>query len=99
MQLKFFTNSVGWILAILSLPILGLAVFTLQNTRGGRTRSARVIKEGGSVLLNQFAMEYGYWLLRGPANWLIARRISPNAISISGLGVVFLGAVATAMGY
>src|SRR5688500_18265017 len=100
MQLKLVTNSVVWVVSLFSLLLIGLALFAVQSTlRGGHQRSRRVEKAGGSVLLNHWLMEYGYWWLNPPARILMSLRITPDAVSLGGLVIVLLGSVALGFGY
>ena len=99
MDVKTLTNSAQWIIAVFSLPILGMAVFGLLTAVRGIQRSSRVQQAGGSVFLNQWIMEYGYWWLRVPSRLLIRWKISPNAITLGGFGIVFVGMLCTAFGY
>ena len=99
MDLKAFTNSAPWIVGVFSVPIVGMVLFGVLTATGGMKRSPRVQQAGGSVFLSQWIMEYGYWWLRIPSKLLIRWKISPNAITLGGLGIVFVGMVCTAFGY
>lgn len=99
MQLKLFTNGAGWVFTVAIVPLLGMVVFALQNSVRGRPSSERVRQAGGSVFLNQWIMEYGYWWLDMPARALIRLNVSPNTITVVGLVVVLFGSVMAGLGY
>jgi CDP-diacylglycerol--glycerol-3-phosphate 3-phosphatidyltransferase len=101
MQLKVLTltNSVGWVLSLFCLPLAGLLVFAVQSAVRGRPSTERVRQAGGSIFLSQWVMEYGYWILNLPTGLLIRWRISPNAVTLTGLAIVLLGCACAAAGY
>ena len=98
-QLKLFTNSLGWIITLGSIPVVALVIFTIQTLIHGARRSQRVQEAGGSILLNKFMMEYGYWWLNVPTKLLLRWKVSANAISFAGLAVVMVASVFVAFGY
>lgn len=98
-DVKAFTNSATWIIGVFSMPILGMILFGVRTAVRGMKPSTRVQQAGGSVFLNQWIMEYGYWWLRVPTQLLIRWKVSPNAITLGGLGIVFVGMLCTAFGY
>ena len=99
-QIKAITNSMAWVISIFAIPVLAMALFAVQtNLRGGIQVSERVRKAGGSIFLSQWVMEYGYWWLGVPVRLLVKYRISPNAITWSGLAVVAAGCMLTTGGY
>lgn len=99
MQLKVFTNGLVWLLTFGLVPILGMVVFAVHNSVRGRPSSERVRQAGGSVFLNQWVMEYGYWWLSLPARALIRLNISPNTVTMVGLAIVAFGSVMAGLGY
>jgi CDP-diacylglycerol--glycerol-3-phosphate 3-phosphatidyltransferase len=99
LDVKAFTNSPVWIIGVFSITILSMGVFGVLTAVRGMQRSTRVQQAGGSVFLNQWIMEYGYWWLRVPSRLLIRWRVSPNAITLGGFGIVFVGMIFTACGY
>jgi phosphatidylglycerophosphate synthase len=99
-QVKAFTNSWQWPLWVLALPLLGMPLFyLLQRRRGGLQISARVQKAGGSIFLPPWIMEYGYWGLSTPGNFLVRRQVSPNSITFAGFAVVLCGCAFAAAGW
>ncbi|RYF11534.1 MAG: CDP-alcohol phosphatidyltransferase family protein [Deltaproteobacteria bacterium] len=100
LQIKAITNGLPWVLSVFAVPVLAMLVFAVQTSlRGGVQVSERVRKAGGSVFLNQWVMEYGYWWLNVPVRLLVKYQITPNAITWTGCGVVFVGCVLAALGY
>jgi CDP-diacylglycerol--glycerol-3-phosphate 3-phosphatidyltransferase len=99
-QCKAFTNSPLWVLLVFALPVVGMAIFAVQQAmRGGVVISERVKRAGGSIFLGPWIMEYGYWSLSVPVRWLIRFKISPNAISLGGFAVVLTGCILAAAGF
>ena len=99
MTVKEFTNAQAWILLTSAIPVLGLLCFVVVMRRRQLGRSARVEAAGGSVFLAPFIMEYAYWFLLPPVRFCVRHRISPNAITLSGLAIVLAGCACASQGY
>lgn len=56
-------------------------VFALRQAVNGRTHSSRIEKDGGSILLSTFLMEFAYWMLSPLMRFCVWLQVSPNAIS------------------
>lgn len=91
--------SLGPIVGLALLFVLGLPIFALQYNRRGRPRTDRIERAGGSILLSRWFMEYGYWLMRVPARTLVALGVSPDMVTLLGLATISLGSAAVGFGH
>jgi len=91
--------SIAPIVGLVLLFVLGLPIFAFQYNRRGRPRTERIQSAGGSILLNQWLMEYGYWLLNVPARTLAAFGVSPDVVTLVGLVIISLGSAAVGFGH
>jgi CDP-diacylglycerol---glycerol-3-phosphate 3-phosphatidyltransferase len=73
-------------------------IFSLVQLVQGRTQSARIQKDGGSVMLSTFVMEFAYWVLSPFARVCVWLKVSPNVISTLCLLLGLLSGVALAYG-
>jgi CDP-diacylglycerol--glycerol-3-phosphate 3-phosphatidyltransferase len=87
------------IVGLTLLFVLGLPIFMVQYNRRGRPRTERIMRAGGSILLGQWFMEYGYWFLGVPARAFTRMGISPDMVTLFGLGIISLGSAAVGFGY
>jgi phosphatidylglycerophosphate synthase len=78
---------------------LGFVAFTLKSAVGGRPRTARVDKAGGSMLLSKYAMEYGLWVFGPLTRTAIRLEIHPDVFSWASLALQLLAAPAFANGW
>lgn len=100
MDLKSFTNSPAFIWSMFLLgPIGGMLVFAIQNKLNPKPISQRVQQAGGSLLLNLWIKEYGYWWLRPQVRALLWLGATPTAVTLGGLFVVTMGCLATGAGW
>lgn len=81
---------------------LGLAslfvVFSFRQYAIGRSHTARIEKDGGSVFLSTYLMEFVYWCL-WPVAWFCVRaRVSPNFISFLCLALGIVAGIFCAYG-
>lgn len=73
-------------LVILTAFFLGaLAVFAVRSALHGVPRSERVEKQGGTVVLGKFLMEYGLWLFGPAARGAVRLGVHPDALSWASL--------------
>ena len=70
-----------WILYGLSVLGALFVVFNVRQLASGRSHTARIEKEGGSVFLSTYLMEFVYWMLFPAAQVCVWLRVSPNIIS------------------
>jgi phosphatidylglycerophosphate synthase len=99
-DIKTLSNSNLFIVGIGLLgPVGGLLVFSILHRIRRREISERVRQAGGSIFLNSFIKEYGYWWLHVPSQILIALRIHPTTITLAGLAIVMMGATFVANGW
>jgi CDP-diacylglycerol--glycerol-3-phosphate 3-phosphatidyltransferase len=78
---------------------LGMPIFAYQYNRRGRPESARLQGVRGSILLNKWLMEYGYWVMRAPMRFFVRIGVSPDALTLFGLGIISAASVAVGFGY
>jgi hypothetical protein len=52
------------LVALVCAFLVGLLGFALKTAIGGRPRTERVIRQGGTIFLGEYLMEYGLWLFR-----------------------------------
>jgi CDP-diacylglycerol--glycerol-3-phosphate 3-phosphatidyltransferase len=72
---------------------LCLGAFLLRVASRGMPRTERIVKQGGTVLLGAYAMEFGYWMFQPFVKASILWRVSPDALSWASL-VLQAGAAA-----
>jgi len=65
--------------------VLGFLVFLAIVAVRGVPRTARIDRLSRSPYLPRIVMEYGYWMLDGPADLCVRLGISPNAITSASL--------------
>jgi phosphatidylglycerophosphate synthase len=58
-----------------------LAVYTVRVALKGRASSARADKEGGSVLLSKFLVEFGLWMLTPIGRALASFGVTPDGVT------------------
>lgn len=92
-------TSIAPLVALFFLFVLGLPIFAASYNRRGRPQTERIQKAGGTFLLNTWLMEYGYWFMGVPARGFVRLGLSPDVVTLIGLGVISLGSVATGCGY
>ena len=99
MNLKAWSNGPIPPVGLVGYTVVLLLIFALQRRLRRRGPLARVQQDGGSWLLGQWIMEFGYWLL-GPAVALCLRlSLHPTTITLAGLLAVLAGSVLAALGY
>lgn len=77
--------AVAPLIALLALLAGGLLAFAAQAARGKVARTERVERQGGTVLLGKWAMEFGLWMLRPVQRTAVRLGIHPDAISWASL--------------
>ena len=82
----------------MAILVLLLPLFAWQRRRRGGGGLKRVVQDGGSVLLSQWIMEYGYWLLTPVVALSLALNLHPSSITLCGLALVGLGSCLVAVG-
>lgn len=87
------------IVGLTLLFMIGIPVFAIDYNRRGRPRSPRLERMGGTVLINTWFMEYGYWLMGAGARVFSRAGMSPDAVSLIGLGLVISGSIAAGFGH
>jgi len=78
--------------------VLLLAAYSLRVLVKGRYVPERVQKEPGSVFLNRFFIEFGYWCFEPLEKLCLRLRITPNQLTLGSLGCSVVGAAAFATG-
>lgn len=62
--------------------VLGmLAIYTVRVAIRGRVQSARADKEGGSIILSKFLVEFGLWMLAPVARVLARAGVTPDGVT------------------
>lgn len=86
------------LVAVTALFLAGLFAFSVRTALYGRPHTERVAKQGGSVLLGEWFMEYGLWMFRPVTKLCIRLRIHPDVLSWSSLVLHLVAAAAIALG-
>jgi CDP-diacylglycerol---glycerol-3-phosphate 3-phosphatidyltransferase len=94
-HVSFPWSSVGPIIAVFGVWVVGLVGFAVRTAVKGRYRVPRVDQMGGTRLLGSWLMEYGYWMVGGLASFCIKTRVRPNVLT--GLSLVLSVASAVAI--
>jgi phosphatidylglycerophosphate synthase len=94
-HLVFPWSSVGPIIGVFGIWVVGLIGFAIRTAVKGRFRVPRVDQLGGTRLLGSWLMEYGYWMVDGLASFCIKARVSPNVLT--GLSLLLAAASAVAI--
>jgi CDP-diacylglycerol--glycerol-3-phosphate 3-phosphatidyltransferase len=97
--MKGIASSLGPILVLSALWLVGLPIFAYQYNRRGRPQTERIVRAGGSILLGRWFMEYGYWVMAAPARFFIWLGVTPDKITLLGLFTVSAASVAVGFGY
>jgi len=87
------------LVALVSAFLVGLLGFALKSAIGGRPRTDRVIRQGGTVLLGEYLMEYGLWLFSPITRACVRLNLHPDVLSWTSLLLHLLAAVGIATGY
>ncbi|MEO7965442.1 MAG: CDP-alcohol phosphatidyltransferase family protein [Gemmatimonadaceae bacterium] len=62
--------------------ILGmLAIYRVRVALKGRSQSARADREGGSIILSKFLVEYGLWMMTPVARFLVRAGVTPDGVT------------------
>jgi CDP-diacylglycerol---glycerol-3-phosphate 3-phosphatidyltransferase len=85
-------------LAVITLTFSALAVFALRSVIRGVVRYDRVDAVGGSPLLSQRLVEFGYWAVLPAARACARAGITPNHITWMSLGLGVAAGVAISFG-
>ena len=80
--------------------VLGVCfvVFCLQQLVLGKTSSKSIERDGGSLFLSTYLMEFTYWLLRPVTRVCVALNVSPDLISATCLLAGIFAAVFAGIG-
>jgi phosphatidylglycerophosphate synthase len=93
------SRSLVWGPVILAVAFgLLFVAFALKSAVGGRPRTARVEKAGGSILLSKYVMEYGLWVFGPLTRTAIQLGIHPDAFSWASLVLQGVAALLLAQG-
>jgi phosphatidylglycerophosphate synthase len=87
------------LVALVSAFVVGLLGFAVKTAIGGRPRTERVAQQGGSILLNEYLMEYGLWLFRPIARACVRLNLHPDVLSWTSLALQLAAAAGIATGY
>lgn len=86
------------LLGIIGFLILSLVVYSVRTAIHGRNYSQRVKQVGGSILLNEYFMDYGVWLMQPLLHAAKKLRIHPDQISVGSLILHVAAACAIGLG-
>jgi CDP-diacylglycerol---glycerol-3-phosphate 3-phosphatidyltransferase len=86
-------------LGVVIVAVLAGVAYALRVAAHGRARSARVEREGRSVLVGKGAMEMTHWVLTPVAEACVRARIGANAVSWTSLGLGLSAGVALGAGH
>ena len=92
-------GSIVPIVVITALFLLGLPVFAIQYRLRGQPRTERIQRSGGTVLMNEWIMEYGYWFMGAGARVFLWLRCSADVVTLLGFMLIAGGSVAVGFGY
>lgn len=84
---------------LLGIFLLALAAYVVRSAVRGRIRTERVMKQGGSVLLGEYFMEYGYWMFSPVSRALVRWQVHPDVLSWTSLALHVLAALAVGGGF
>ena len=84
---------------LLSAFLLALLAYVIRSAVRGRIRTERVMKQGGSVLLGEYFMEYGYWMFSPVSRALVRWKVHPDVLSWLSLALHCVAALAIAGGF
>src|SRR5712692_716071 len=87
------------LLALVSAFLLGLVGFALKTAIGGRPRTERVIRQGGTIFLGEYLMEYGLWLFRPITRACVRLNLHPDVLSWTSLVFHLAAGAALVAGY
>src|SRR5712692_11750328 len=87
------------LLALVSAFLVGLLGFALKTAIGGRQRTERVIRQGGTIFLGEYLMEYGLWLFRPVTRACVRLNLHPDVLSWTSLALQLGAAAAIATGH
>src|ERR1700736_6262371 len=79
--------------------LVGLLGFALKSAIGGRPRTERVMRQGGTVLLGEYLMEYGLWLFRPSTRACVRLNLHHDVVSWTSLLFHQMAAVGIGAGY
>lgn len=88
-------SSIGPLAGLLGIWIVGLGAYAIRCAVRGRYRRARVDQMGGSILLNNWTMEFGYWMVDGVSRGLMRLGVSP--LLLTALSLVLAAGAAVAL--
>ncbi len=87
------------LVTLVSAFVVGLLGFAVKTAIGGRPRTERVAQQGGTILLNEYLMEYGLWLFRPIARACVRLNLHPDVLSWTSLALQLAAAAGIATGY
>ena len=64
-----------------------LCAYAIRTLTIGRAVDARVARESGTILLGRFPIEAIHWAARGAGFFLVRRKVSPDALTLSALAI------------
>jgi phosphatidylglycerophosphate synthase len=86
------------LVGIVGFVLLSLGVYALRTAIHGRDHSQRVKQVGGSVLLGEYFMNYGIWLMQPIVNAAKRLQVHPDQISWASLLFHFAAAFSIGLG-
>ena len=86
------------LVVLVSTFLVGLLGFAVKTAIAGRPRTERVTRQGGTILLGEYLMEYGLWLFRPITRACIRLNLHPDVLSWTSLGLQLAAAGAIAIG-
>lgn len=86
------------LVVLTSVFLLALLAFLVRSAVYGRPRTERVVKQGGSILLGEYMMEYGLWVFGPIARVATRLEIHPDAFSWASLALQLAAGLALALG-
>lgn len=87
------------LVALVSVFLVGLLGFALKTAIGGRQRTERVIRQGGTIFLGEYLMEYGLWLFRPVTRACVRLNLHPDVLSWTSLALHLAAAAGLVAGY
>jgi CDP-diacylglycerol--glycerol-3-phosphate 3-phosphatidyltransferase len=76
-----------------------LFAYAIRSVTTGRALDARVERENGTLLLGRFPIEAIHWAARGAGLFLVRRRVSPDALTLTSLVITIGSAPLAATGH
>lgn len=88
----------GPLVAFGALFVAGLAAFAVRSAVRGRPRTERVERQGGTILLGKYLMEYGLWMFGPVERAAVRAKVHPDVFSWASLALHVAAAVLLGLG-